>query len=143
VLAAIPGNGKTVAELQIRIVRQADTVGFPKRLDARRNVHTVAGVDAHAGSDRLALRDTLAAVGNLRLWGDREFDSGEDGRKQQQQPFAHGLDDATVLPIDELGSKRSERGKRAGFVRTYQARITDDISGYDGSQPALGPLPAC
>jgi hypothetical protein len=42
--------------------------------------------------------------------------------------------------IDELSAMSVQRRKRASFICTHQARITDAISGYDSRQSSLGPL---
>ena len=99
----------------------------------------VAEVDADAVDDALGLGHVGVALGHQLLDGDRAFDGGDDGRKFQQQPVAHRLDDAPA----ELRHERprrlamlAHRARRPRLVLAHQAGIADDVDGHDRGEAA-------
>ena len=99
----------------------------------------VAEIDADAVDDALSLGTSRVALGHQLLDRDRAFDGGDDGRKLQQQPVAHRLDDASA----KAGHDRPRRlamlanaERRPRLVLAHQTGIADDVDGHDRGEAA-------
>jgi hypothetical protein len=130
----------------------SDTTGFAKCLEPSGDIdaiteniitfdNQIAEVNTDTEDDTLVFIDRLVTTCHGLLDVDHALGGIDDGGELQQQSIAHGLDDTTAvfgnLAIDQFRPMVSQRSKRAGFIHAHQARITDNISGYDGRQPTL------
>ena len=82
-------------------------------------------------------------VGHRLLDGDRAGDRVDHGRKLDDRPVAHQLDDPALVLGERADRSRSsrrllDRGQRAGLVLLDQPRVADDVRGQDRRQPPLG-----
>ena len=129
--------------------------GFADLLQARRDIDAVAEdvialdgdiaqVNPNAEADGSLVGDAVVPLDHTFLNADAAFDGGDNAGKLQQQAIAHRLDDAPAMfgdqGVDQFGAVRAQSAERTGFVRTHKTRIADNVSGYDGREPALGPL---
>ena len=83
---------------------------------------------------RLASGTLVVQLGHHRLNLDRGLDRRDDRGKLDEQPVAHGLDDAAAFLGDDRRrglAARPHRIGRAALVLAHQPGIADDVDGHD------------
>src|SRR5271166_1773892 len=101
----------------------------------------VAETDADAVGDASGFGSAGVAFGHLLLHQNRAFDRRDDGRKFQQDPIAHRLDEP---PAESANDRRRclamfpDRPRRPRLVLAHEARVADDVGGEDRGEAAGG-----
>ena len=102
----------------------------------------VAEVDADPESYPTIVRKAHIPPSHRRLDGKRVAHRIHRASELDQDPVAHGLDDAPAVGCDpwadQLGVQAPETNTRSFLVSLYQTTVTDHVGGQDSCAPLGG-----
>ena len=144
------------AHVLIRGARNGHVARFRDALEAGGDVDAVAKdivaldqyvaeMDADPVEDALRLGDAFIAGRHLPLHRERALDRLDDGRKVDEHPVAHGLEQPPAMRGDDRLNglaPLAHRIRRPRLVLPHHARIADNVGGEDGGELAGGVHPA-
>jgi hypothetical protein len=159
VLDTVPAGGgegevELAPDLVVDAARHPDPARLAQALDPRGDVDAVAeyglAVDddiAQVDADTVADAPVLGQVGvaglHRPLDRHRRLDGAGDAREFHDRTVALEVDEApAMLPqdrFDQLAAQFLEAAEGAGLVGLHQPRVTDNVGGQDGREPAFDP----
>ncbi len=143
----LEAESQRLLDLPRHLGRDADAARLRQLLQPGRHVDAfavavvavddhLAEVDADPELDPRLLGDAGVPFGQATLHRDRALDGVDDAAELGEQPVAHQLEDAAMVPfdrrLDQPLALAEQRLERARLVALHQGRIAHDVGGEDG-----------